>query len=283
MYTSAARVLDSRPAATIAALAIALAPPLRGESLANLANLHWYLLYGAFWAMLDARRTGTVVALLATLSSPLTVLVTPAAFAMHGRTAWRRPAVLAVATGALIQGLAAVFASSSDGGPDRDSGFDEAIVKSLARDVLGAAHGPVAGRYLVALAVAGALAWAWRSADAAGRRLALVVWGTGLLVYLAASVTTGQPQMRYVAIASVFAIAGFAAVLPRLERGIAIVGCCVLAALALEGFPASSFRASGPSWSEGVHAHDAACARGIAQPIPLNPARFGGVARLPCD
>ena len=46
VFAAATRVLGSRSWALLAAVAVALAPPLRGESLANLANLHWYLLYG---------------------------------------------------------------------------------------------------------------------------------------------------------------------------------------------------------------------------------------------
>ena len=183
----------------------------------------------------------------------------------------------------MIQALAALLAPSSAGGPERDAGLSDATLTALLRDVLGAAHGPAAGRYLAALVLAVVLAWACRRASGDARRLALTAWGTGLLVYLVSCVVTGQPQMRYVAVASLFAIAGFTLLGPRLERTIAIVGCGLLAALAVEGFPASTFRASGPSWSAGVRAHEAGCARGEARPIALSPDRFGGVARILCD
>ncbi|HEX6389958.1 MAG TPA: hypothetical protein VFZ89_10930 [Solirubrobacteraceae bacterium] len=285
VFSVALGVLGSREWALVAALAIALAPPLRGESLANLANLHWLLLYAAFWAMLASgpARGASGVALLATLSSPLTVLVAPAAFVAHGRNAWRRRPVIAVAVGAAIQGVAMLFAPSSTGGPDRDVGFNDAIATSLVRDVLGAAHGPSALRYLVGFVVAGVLAWGWRSAAGDSRRLSLAAWGTGLAVYLVSCVITGLPQMRYVALASLFVFAGFALLGPRLRPAVALAGIAVLGALVLEGLPASSFRESGPSWSEGVAAHEAACIRGEQRPIPLSPERFGGVAQVPCE
>ena len=52
VYAAAAEISGSPRLALIPVLAMALAPALAVESLGNLANLHWFLVFAAFWALL---------------------------------------------------------------------------------------------------------------------------------------------------------------------------------------------------------------------------------------
>ncbi|HEV8561758.1 MAG TPA: hypothetical protein VGR06_36010 [Actinophytocola sp.] len=78
----------------LAALVIVL-PAGNSETLGNLANLHWFLLYGAFWAVLwrpaslGLNVLAAAVVLLAGLSSPLVFLLAPLALLRLALPAWR--------------------------------------------------------------------------------------------------------------------------------------------------------------------------------------------------
>ena len=82
---SASRVLlDSWQSRALLAAAMVI-PPLAGQTIANLTNLHWYLMFAAFWAVISNPRhawwtvAGATVGAAAALSDPLTVLLLPAA------------------------------------------------------------------------------------------------------------------------------------------------------------------------------------------------------------
>lgn len=95
--------------AALAVLFVAL-PASAYEANADLANLHWFLLFGAFWALMDrppsaARaRLGFVVALSAALCDTLAGLLVPLAIVRSIRGTWRdRAATLGLALGLAIQ------------------------------------------------------------------------------------------------------------------------------------------------------------------------------------
>lgn len=77
-------VLRSRWARVLLTVFVPVLPQAGFETNANVANLHWYLAYAAFWVLLAAPKAlrwqlgASVVVVLAVLSDPLTVLVLPA-------------------------------------------------------------------------------------------------------------------------------------------------------------------------------------------------------------
>ncbi len=77
-------LLDSWPSRALLAGAMCL-PPLASETIANVSNLHWYLMFAAFWAIIGNPRNvwwtvaGVSVGAAAALSDPLTALLLPGA------------------------------------------------------------------------------------------------------------------------------------------------------------------------------------------------------------
>jgi hypothetical protein len=99
----------------LAALVIVL-PAGNSETLGNLANLHWFLLYGAFWAVLwrpaslGLNVLAAAVVLLAGLSSPLVFLLAPLALLRLVLPSWReRLSGLAFAVSLAGQAVAVLF------------------------------------------------------------------------------------------------------------------------------------------------------------------------------
>lgn len=77
-------LLDSWQSRALLAAAMVI-PPVAGQTIANLTNLHWYLMFAAFWAVISNPRhawwtvAGATVGVAAALSDPLTALLLPAA------------------------------------------------------------------------------------------------------------------------------------------------------------------------------------------------------------
>jgi hypothetical protein len=291
VYLTAAKVLGSAAWAAVPALGMALTPALAVESLGNLANLEWFLIFAAFWAMLVPPRgtrpyVATIVAGLAALASPVAVLVAPAAVVAHGRKdALRSWPLLALLAGEVIQVIGIGFGSRSASGPAR-RGVSLHTAKSLFghlfRGVLGPAYGPSSVRFVAGAVIGALLVWAWWLARRR-RRLASVSLMTGLLILCAISAITGQSNGRYSAIAAMFVIAGLACLGPRLDRRAAVGSLVLLFLLCLVSFPADGHRLSGPSWSAAIARHDTECRRLrlAATDLPLSPP--GWTVRLACS
>lgn len=87
VFTAAAGHLPSRKLRAVLAAAIILLPSGNSEALNNLANLHWFVIFGAFWALLWRPTTrwqnclSAVALLLAVTTSPLGMLLVPLAAA----------------------------------------------------------------------------------------------------------------------------------------------------------------------------------------------------------
>jgi hypothetical protein len=105
-------------------LAVAFAPVTAREIQGSLSNLHYFLIYGAFWAVICPWRSlpwlaaSTVVVLAAVLSNPLTGVLLPIALVFAVRAGTRRAWVLpgAIVFGVAIQLLLRDEAASSFGG-----------------------------------------------------------------------------------------------------------------------------------------------------------------------
>lgn len=106
VYFASSAVFRSRWAPALLAALMMLAPATTYETTATAANLHWYLLFTCFWALLVPVRSwvwavaGAVIALVATLSDPLAGLLLPLALLQVVRSdGWRErmvPTVFAV-------------------------------------------------------------------------------------------------------------------------------------------------------------------------------------------
>jgi hypothetical protein len=95
----------------LAALVIVL-PAGNSETLNNMANLHWFLLYGAFWALLWRNAPRVPVAIfvfLAAVSSPLVFILAPIALVRLFLA--RKEVPLAFLAGLVVQAVGMVFAS----------------------------------------------------------------------------------------------------------------------------------------------------------------------------
>jgi hypothetical protein len=106
------------PVRVVHAALVVVLPAGNSEALGNLANLHWFLLYGAFWALLwrPASRAANIVAavvvLLAALSSALVLLLFPLALLRLALPDWRdRYAAIGFGVGAVVQAVAMLNAS----------------------------------------------------------------------------------------------------------------------------------------------------------------------------
>ncbi len=291
VYLTAAEILRSPAWAAVPALGMALAPALAFESLGNIANLGWYFIFAALWAVLVSPRgtrpyAATIVAGLAALTTPLAVLVAPAAVVRHGhRDALRSWPLRALLAAEAIQVIGIAFGSRSAAvGPTRSGpSLHSAAVagRELFRGVLGPAYGPSPVRLAVGAVIGALLVWAWRLAKGQ-RLLAGIVLMTGLLVYSATSAISGGSPPRYVATATTFVIAGLACLGPHLDRRAATGSLMLLFLLCLVSFPASRYRLSGPAWSAAIVQHETECRRYrlAATDVPISPY---GMMRLSCS
>lgn len=176
------------------ALAVAFAPVTARELSGTVGNLHWYLLYGSFWALICPWRTrawllaSTAIVAAAVLSDPLVALLLPLgvvlALAARDRRAWVLPATI-------VAGLVVQLALRDEGAGflgGREWGalpriFAERVTSSVLagdrylEDLFGARTGSPfawASLVVVGLAIAAAI---WRLR---GRRLWLLALGTTL-------------------------------------------------------------------------------------------------------
>ncbi len=176
----------------LAALVVVL-PAGNSETLNNMANLHWFLLYGVFWALLwrNAPRVPVAVfVVLAALSSPLVFLLAPVAlvrlFLPRGEVA------IAFVAGVLVQGVVMLFAERAPYSHDTPDPVQVVLASLLRVPVVALtgserlatfypAHGNlvVLGALLVTgLPVVAALWWG----GLAGRALAAAATGYSVLV-----------------------------------------------------------------------------------------------------
>ncbi|KOV82290.1 hypothetical protein [Nocardia sp. NRRL S-836] len=176
----------------LAALVVVL-PAGNSETLNNMTNLHWFLLYGVFWALVWRTAPRVPVALfvlLAALSSPLIFLLAPVALVRL--LVPRREVPIAFLAGVLTQAVVMLFAERTPYSQDPADPVQVVLAGLLRVPVVALtgserlttfypAHGNlvVLGAVLVTgLPVLAALWWGGR----AGRALALAATGYSVLV-----------------------------------------------------------------------------------------------------
>ena len=127
VYFASSEVLESRAARLGLAAAVLLVPVPGPELLANTTNLHFYLLFACFWALLWQSERGVafgsriIVVAATALSDPLSALFLPLAIVAPIA---RRSVRALVVSGVLLAALAVQFAIISGGArPERNWGF----------------------------------------------------------------------------------------------------------------------------------------------------------------
>lgn len=286
----ARRITGSTLWAAVAGLSMALVPALSLESLGVLANLQWFLIPAACWALLLPPRPGGVlrvgavlIALSAALASPLAVFVLPAAL-VNGRRTVRAWPVWALLVGLVVQALATRYAPASRPPSPRAWRLLAKDVKPMVRGLLGPGVRP--GQHLltwllvvIAVTVVAAVALSRSRSPAAGLMLV-----TAVTFYVASSYANGHATPRYAGCASILLAGAFALQAPAARPLTAVAALAVPVALVVLSFPAQPYRLSGPSWAQSVRQAQLACRQrpaSIADAI-VSPVHFGA-ARLVCS
>lgn len=110
-FAASGAYLRSVPVRVALAALVVVLPAGNSEPLNNMTNLHWFLLYGAFWALLwrNAPRVPVVVfVFLAALSSPLLFVLAP--IALLRLFVPRKEVPIAFLAGALVQAVVMALA-----------------------------------------------------------------------------------------------------------------------------------------------------------------------------
>ncbi|MGY1905431.1 hypothetical protein ACI8AH_21155 [Modestobacter sp. SYSU DS0903] len=286
---SARAVTGSRGWALLAAVTTVAVPALRVESLGSLANLQWFLLYGALWACLREPLRGrgwwatAAGALVVAVTTPLAVALAPVLL-LHRRGALRHPATAGIASGLVLQALSRLFAPQTAGRVlDRAPGVPDGLARSYLDSVAGVPVTPAAtaAAFGVLLLLAGAAALA----GAHGHRLAVAVVAlVGAALYAGTSVITDALTGRYAGLGALFLWAALVLAASAVRNWAAPAVASLLVAAAVIGFPADPYLLSGPSWSAEVQqATDRCAGPGAPQRVALelSPAGWGTVT-LPC-
>ncbi|MDX3662538.1 hypothetical protein PV646_35015 [Streptomyces sp. ID05-26A] len=190
----------------LAALVVVL-PAGNSETLNNMANLHWFLLYGVFWALLwrNAPRVPIAVfVVLAALSSPLVFILAPIALVRLFQP--RRVVPIAFLGALVVQGLTMVFASRT---PYSHDAIDpvQVFLASLLRVPVVAFTGservsqfyPAQGNLLILAALLVAvvpIVAGLRFGDRAGRTLVLVSGAYSVIVIVACLVLNWSAALQ---------------------------------------------------------------------------------------
>ncbi len=296
-FAASGAYLRSTPLRFALAALVVVLPAGNSETVSNMANLHWFLLYGAFWALLWRNGPRVPVALfvfLAALSSPLVVLLAPIALARLILA--RKEVPIAFLAGLLAQGVTMLLASRT---PYSQDAVDpvQVLLASLMRVPVTALLGseqvddfyPAYGNLVIlgtvllfAVPIAAAL---WRG-NRAGRTLAVVAGAYSVLVIVVCLVPNWTQIMQVqdpevVMIGQRYSIAPclflFTAVMVGLdampartwERLVvrasawAIGVAVVMSVFAHVRDPAAALR--GVPWSDSVDRARAACAAGAEE------------------
>jgi hypothetical protein len=274
VFGVAQRVTSSVMWGVVASLALVLVPAYRSEALGNLANLQWFLLPAAVWAVVDPQHRKTlavVVVLAAATTSPLAILVVPTLFLVHGRTGWRHPVLLALGAGLLWQALVRFVGPGSMKNPaPREPGFYTSMVLDVFRQA-GGVESLVLGVVMV-----GALVATWVLAGRQNRVAGGLLIASVLFVVVP-SMLNGSVQPRYVACGFAILVGAVCVVAPKLARvPAAVLGVVLLAGTAV-GFAVDPYRVSGPVWSAEV---ESPCADHVRD-VRLSPDGWGAI-RLSC-
>lgn len=291
--------ITAAPARWVYALAIVLLPAAGIEVLGNIANLHWFLLVAAFWAVVWRPAATRHVALacgvvaLAMLSDPLAVFLTPLVAWRVVTVTARRDRAVAVAFGlaAVVQGAVVLNTDSSGITPSFKAAIGLLEKRLLVGSVLGVdttvdfvdAWG-MGGVHIVAVllvAAAGAAWWRW-GGDSRALLLLGGVSAVGLFLVSVGLRGSGEDAgvisgivaggSRYT-VAPALILAGLAlVVLQRLDwRALVVPAVLALVVCAID-FRVPTLRNSDLTWARGLTIARTQCRFGLdPTQIPILP------------
>ena len=296
VYFTSRRVFATRWASLLAGTVVVLLPAAGYETNANVANLHWYLIYALFWTLIVPHRTtgqvwaGVVVTVLAVLSDPLTIVLAPlVVLGLRGDRS-RRALIIPVVYGATLAVQLAL-------GVFTDAGERNAPSELL--DLPGIYALRVAGSFLVGdlflddfwkpigapfaivagLLVLGFVAFAWLRSENRTRLFVFLTLGLSFAYLAIPLMLRGTANFlardlfnlngsRYVLLPILFLFVVVVALLDdrseafrgEARRNLQIAFTVGFAALALTNFNIFSVRTAGPRWDEGLTTARQTCA-----------------------
>lgn len=310
----------SVPVRVLLALVVLVLPTAGGEVLANAANLHWFLLYGALWALLSPSRTtsdavaGAVVVAAATTADALTLLLVPLALARA--VVWRGWCREHVVTLAFVAGgaLQALAVASISGTPSTYPDDGAEVLRVLgARWVAAGTAGESTTYSLLdrfgwavvaatAVLVAVAVLLAARGRPRRTRALAAALLGAGL-VYAGAALLLrwddsmvpglGPPGIlgfggRYFVVPQLCLVAAllclFEPPLPFRLPAVRVATGALAVVLAISwarDFRAPNDRADGVAWGRAIEEARKGCGTAATVPVEISPE--GWAVDVPCS
>jgi len=311
---------------TAAAAALLFLPAGQQEVLANFTNLRWFLLFGAFLAVIGVFRNAwliafaTVIALLASVSDPIPLLLAPLAlWRAIGLKRWSKLPAVALLAGGIVHVMALEPGARGERGGFLDLVTDpqETVGQILVRGPLTTQWGVTLSQDLASslgfplaittLAFTGILMWlGWRARQAADPAVPfaalLTLLGVGFLlvtlsfpasyIKLADFWSPSQPA-RYSALTGLFLTPVIVLVAsrvwqspfaPRFSRAW-VVGAFIIFGIAVVGDSGGDARSTdGPTWHESLTLGRQLCASGETNPQVANAAAFEGwKTTLTCD
>lgn len=296
VFVSSAGHLRSTAVRGVLAAAMVMVPVGLGEVFANVANLHWFLMFASFWVLLwrverpAPLTVGALVVFLAALSDPLTGLLLPLALArMWALRSWREH-VFAWALGAGLAVQAVVILLQ---GPGRELGAAVAPVriagwyayKVVVGAVLGErftidAQGTAAGLFLAVclVAVLALASVAFRTRSRRRTPIVPVALAGSVVFYVAPVVLTGIAAPRYAVVPALLLYTALAGIVDPLvaarPRGhlpvLPVTAGLVLVVVWAVNWPLD-VRADGPFWTPALGEAVAECEPGVQAVIPIAP------------
>jgi hypothetical protein len=195
-FAASGAYLRSAPMRFALAALVVVLPAGNSETLNNMSNLHWFLLYGAFWALLWRNAPRVPVALfvfLAAVSSPLVFVLAPIAVVRLFLP--RKEVPIVFLAGLAVQAAAMLFATRTPYSHDEVDPV-QVLLASLLRVPVVALTGservsqfyPAHGNLVIVVALllaAVPMAAGLRFGDRAGRTLVLVTAAYSAIVIVA--------------------------------------------------------------------------------------------------
>jgi hypothetical protein len=310
-YHASASHIPSRVVRLVIAAFVVLLPGAGLEASNNLANAHWYLVYGGFWLLLWPTQRpfelaiSSVVLALGALSDPLSLLLVPV---LAIRLAVLRDRRTLVPAGAFVLGLGLQLIGVAIHGSERfihhhitwpstlvgyvRFGLASSLVQS---QWLVRRHLDVLGWALLAVILLASLLTAVRSRDRAPLLILLLVMSFAW--YVAPVRISGYSVPRYWVLPGLFALSALGVcvndALTRAGPGRAWLVTAMSAALIViatvdltASYSVYGRRGKGPTWEEGLRIARERCSAGASMTIvPITPrgTKYHWSVTLPCD
>ncbi len=291
------------------ALCVVLLPVVAIEGLGNIANLHWFLLVAAFWALVwrpsgrAAACVACAVVAAAALSDPLVALFVPlAVWRAVVVTTWRDRAVVIALFVSLAAQVVAVLRTPGEPIVVELDAVPRLFAQRVITGSLTGVRGTVnlvdsfgaAGAWTVAFAVVAAGAALWWKADAPARAITLVGAFAAMALYAVAVGLRGDSYAivngvvasgsRYTIAPALLLVGAGLALIQHADRRVVVLGVAVLATWTID-VRSASVRSEDLTWARGIAQARTACRFGQLETdiptLPLTPT-VQWVVHVPC-